>query len=206
MVNVDFLEAIVSLIAHCGVCKLSHNGRALPFIGVDAKAILLGEAPGKEEVKERTPFVGKSGKYMFTVTEKYGFTRNDFVIVNTVQCRPVVKKGDRILNGKPSEAVTHMCTTFVEAILFGSGLSKVMCVGAYAKDWVARYTKDLKLKSTPISKLVGQTVSLNNINSLNKACTQCVEVTFNYHPAATIYDSSKKEKFEAVFGQFLKSL
>lgn len=206
MVNEEFLDAIMSLVAHCGLCDLKTNGQALPFIGLEPKAILLGEAPGQDEIIERKPFVGRSGKYMFEVIEKFGFTRDNFLIVNTVQCRPVIHKGNKTLNGKPKQAEMKMCEPFVEAILFGSGLSKVMCLGAYPKTWVATYTKNKDFNKISITKAVGTSMTINKMRPLNKICRENIEATFNYHPAATLYDSTKKEIFENTFRDFLSAL
>ena len=206
MVNEEFLDAIMSLVAHCGLCDLNTNGKALPFIGLEPKAILLGEAPGQDEIVERKPFVGRSGKYMFDVIDSMGFTRDNFVIVNTVQCRPVVHKGNKILNGKPKPTEMKLCEPFVEAILFGSGLPKVMCLGAYPKTWVANYTKNKDFGKISITKAVGTSMTINKMRPLNKICKETIEATFNYHPAATLYDSNKKEIFENTFRDFLSSL
>ncbi len=54
-----------------------------------AKAILIGEAPGENEDKTGTPFVGRAGKLLNEFLEKAGISRaQDLYIINTVKCRP----------------------------------------------------------------------------------------------------------------------
>ena len=54
-----------------------------------AKAILIGEAPGENEDKTGTPFVGRAGKLLNEFLEKSGISRtDDLYIINTVKCRP----------------------------------------------------------------------------------------------------------------------
>lgn len=54
-----------------------------------AKAILIGEAPGENEDKTGTPFVGRAGKLLNEFLEKAGISREkDLYIINTVKCRP----------------------------------------------------------------------------------------------------------------------
>lgn len=54
-----------------------------------AKAILIGEAPGENEDKTGTPFVGRAGKLLNEFLEKTGISREkDLYIINTVKCRP----------------------------------------------------------------------------------------------------------------------
>ncbi len=54
-----------------------------------ARAILIGEAPGENEDKTGTPFVGRAGKLLNEFLEKAGISREkDLYIINTVKCRP----------------------------------------------------------------------------------------------------------------------
>ena len=51
-----------------------------------AKAILIGEAPGENEDKTGTPFVGRAGKLLNEFLEKAGISREkDLYIINTVK-------------------------------------------------------------------------------------------------------------------------
>ena len=54
-----------------------------------ARAILIGEAPGENEDKTGTPFVGRAGKLLNEFLEKAEISREkDLYIINTVKCRP----------------------------------------------------------------------------------------------------------------------
>jgi uracil-DNA glycosylase len=50
--------------------------------------LLLGEAPGEEEVKAGRPFVGASGKLLDELLERAGFSRAQFHITNVFSQRP----------------------------------------------------------------------------------------------------------------------
>lgn len=50
--------------------------------------IIFGEAPGKEELVEGRPFVGKAGKILRSVLEKYGYNDSNSIISNVIPCRP----------------------------------------------------------------------------------------------------------------------
>ena len=203
MINNMFLDAVLSLVAHCGLCDKVTNGKALPYVGASAKAILFGEAPGKEEATSRTPFVGKSGQLLFKVFNKYGYTREDFVIVNTIQCRPVLTTSKGVRNGKPTKNDMLKCSPFVEAILFGSGLEHIMCLGSYPKQWISIYKGDSSLDKTPMGRIVGETHVLEVVKPVNKMCTSNISVTYNFHPAALLYDKSKISIFENTIKKFI---
>ena len=56
----------------------------------DAKVLMIGEAPGKNEDAEGRAFVGRSGKLLDAMMkETAGFdTERDGLIINVVKCRP----------------------------------------------------------------------------------------------------------------------
>jgi len=54
----------------------------------DAKIMLLGEAPGKDEDACGLPFQGKAGQLLNTLLERAGLAREDCYITNVVKARP----------------------------------------------------------------------------------------------------------------------
>jgi uracil-DNA glycosylase len=54
----------------------------------DAKVMLIGEAPGKNEDKQGKPFVGAAGKILNSLLEKGNIDRSKVYITNVVKCRP----------------------------------------------------------------------------------------------------------------------
>jgi uracil-DNA glycosylase family 4 len=84
------LAALAAQIRVCTRCPL-HLSRthAVPGDGKPpAKAMIIGEAPGREEDKTGHPFVGAAGRFLSEVLEGTGLQRDDFFITNTVKCRP----------------------------------------------------------------------------------------------------------------------
>ena len=76
----------------CMQCELGKTRNNIVFSDGNpnsAKAILIGEAPGENEDKTGTPFVGRAGKLLNEFLEKAGISRaEDLYIINTVKCRP----------------------------------------------------------------------------------------------------------------------
>jgi DNA polymerase len=71
----------------------------MSFVGSDYNGIVFVlEAPGKQEVLCGTPVVGKAGKKLWDIAAKYQLYRDNFAIINTVNCRPI----DGTKNGKPT--------------------------------------------------------------------------------------------------------
>ncbi len=53
----------------------------------DTRLILIGEAPGKDEVQQGKPFVGAAGKNLSEFLNKLGINREDIYITNAIKYR-----------------------------------------------------------------------------------------------------------------------
>ena len=53
----------------------------------DADVVLIGEAPGKDEVLQGRPFVGKAGSILDEILLKTGINRNRLYITNAIKYR-----------------------------------------------------------------------------------------------------------------------
>jgi uracil-DNA glycosylase family 4 len=77
-------------VLHCQRCDLSKT-RTHVVVGtgpLDAKIMLMGEAPGKNEDQKGEPFVGSAGRILDELLEEGGIDRKDVYITNVVKCRP----------------------------------------------------------------------------------------------------------------------
>lgn len=71
-----------------------------------AGIMLIGEAPGKDEVRMGRPFVGKAGSILSEILEDTGFDRDDLYITNVVKYR-LSREGKR-----PGTVANRPATTF----------------------------------------------------------------------------------------------
>ncbi|AEV69779.1 uracil-DNA glycosylase [Acetivibrio clariflavus] len=53
----------------------------------DSSLLLIGEAPGKDEVAQKRPFVGMAGKNLAQFLEILGFSREEIYITNAIKHR-----------------------------------------------------------------------------------------------------------------------
>ena len=54
--------------------------------------LIVGEAPGNDEVEQLKPFVGKAGKLLRDTIGDYGFRKTNTLISNVMPCRPLNNK------------------------------------------------------------------------------------------------------------------
>ncbi len=72
---------------------------------LDAKIVLVGEAPGSKEVELKRPFVGQAGKNLDEFLEVVELNREDIYITNVVKIRPhrINEKTGRKVNRPPNK-------------------------------------------------------------------------------------------------------
>ena len=93
-------------------CSLSQTATNLVFGdgSLQAKVVLIGEAPGAEEDRRGVPFVGPSGRLLDKMLASIGLDRSCVFITNTIFWRP---PGNR----SPSSTEVAACMPFVERIV-----------------------------------------------------------------------------------------
>lgn len=85
------LEEVAAKILADNVCPQLRDGATqLVFAdgSPDAEVVFIGEAPGAREDKLGKPFVGASGKFLSTMLESIGLSREEVYITNIVKYRP----------------------------------------------------------------------------------------------------------------------
>jgi DNA polymerase len=83
----------------------------------DADVIFVGEAPGLNEDRLRTPFIGRAGQILNGWLEAIGLDRKDVFITNTVKCHPMKnpKTPDARGNDRPpTPAEIALCRPILE--------------------------------------------------------------------------------------------
>ncbi len=99
---------------------------------VDAALMLVGEAPGKEEVAANRPFVGPAGKALNRLLETLGIPRERLWITNLVKIRPTVETGRGRSNRPPrvGEIAAHQGILREEIRIIRPKV--ILCLGATA--------------------------------------------------------------------------
>ncbi len=84
------VEELENEIRKCTKCDL-YKERTNTVFGkgpIDADILIIGEAPGREEDIQGTPFVGAAGKKLDEMLSKAGIEISKVFITNVVKCRP----------------------------------------------------------------------------------------------------------------------
>jgi uracil-DNA glycosylase len=80
----------------------------------EARVMLVGEAPGYQEEREREPFVGPAGQKLNDILKAMGISREEVYISNIVKFRPATPK-QTTNNRKPTREEMEACLPFIRA-------------------------------------------------------------------------------------------
>lgn len=172
------LEELRELIGECFRCDLGCTRTKLVF-GVgdpNSRVVFIGEAPGRNEDQQGEPFVGAAGQFLNELLEHAGLTRDEVYIANVLKCRP---PGNR----DPEAFEIEACTPFLREQIRLISPDVLVTLGNFATKFVLR-------TQTGITRLHGTVQQAGKFRVLPM-----------YHPAAAIYDRTKRD---ALFEDFAK--
>jgi DNA polymerase len=103
------LEELQAALTGFTGCNLKNYAKSTVFAdgNPQAKIMLVGEAPGRDEDIQGLPFVGRSGQLLDRMLSCIGLDRTSVYIANVIPWRP---PGNRT----PTPAETELCRPFVE--------------------------------------------------------------------------------------------
>ena len=148
----------------CTRCRLSETRTQVVFSdgAVDARLVVVGEAPGANEDATGLPFVGAAGQYLDLLLATVDLSRQDTVyICNVLKCRP---PGNR--NPLPEEI--QACSPFLTKQLELIAPKALLAVGTFA-------AQALTGEQKPLGKLRGEVHAY-----------QGIPLVVTYHPAALL--------------------
>ena len=144
----------------------------------DAAIMLIGEAPGREEVEQRRPFVGKAGKNLTEFLQLIDLPRSEIFISNAVKFRPTKTSAyGTISNRTPTEAEISEFLPYLLKEIEAANPSLVVTLG-----------------NTPLQALLGKGVTVGRLHGqVQPLGTRKLFPLF--HPASIIYNPQLKDVY-----------
>ena len=148
------------------------------------QVFLLGEAPGGQEDQKGIPFCGQAGGILNDFLSLAQLERAEVYISNVVKCRPVKPstrgKYGNYANRKPKKAEQDACRPWLEEEI--------------------RFVQPkllVPLGNVPLSFVLGKTAAIGEYHGKYFWSDRLQVGVFPlYHPAALIYDASKKAVYK----------
>ena len=127
---------------------------------MNAKVVLIGEAPGYHEDRLGRPFVGRAGRLLDRLLARGGFTREEVFITNVIKHRPPD-------NRAPMKDEVRACLPYL--------LQQIKAINPRVIVPLGRFALEVFLQGKPISEIHGEPFKSGN------------RVIFPlYHPAAAL--------------------
>ncbi|HSG08170.1 MAG TPA: uracil-DNA glycosylase [Longimicrobiales bacterium] len=166
-------EALKQEALACTRCGLAETRTQVVFSdgAVDARLVVVGEAPGANEDATGLPFVGAAGQFLDLLLATVGLSREDSVyICNVLKCRP---PGNR----NPQSDEIAACSPFLEKQLELIAPRALLAVGTFSGQLLTGEQK-------PLGKLRGEVHSY-----------QGIPLVVTYHPAALLRNAGWTRAF-----------
>ena len=173
----DAIESTLKITKHskCLKCSLADSVFVPPTLEAEAEILLVGEAPGKTDSKERKPFVGRAGTKLKEYLTKYELLER-VSISNVVKCWPSTPEGQ---NRTPTVKEMNMCgDMFIKEEI--ASLAKLRLVVLMGNTPFSYF-----FPKKSFTKCRGHILREGNMSYL---------VTL--HPSTCIYDKAREAEFE----------
>lgn len=172
------LDDIRAQVEACHACPLCEGRTNVVFGEGDphARVMIIGEAPGKNEDLQGRPFVGAAGKFLDELLEEAGLVREEVFIANVLKCRPPS-------NRNPQASEIEACAPFLREQTQSISPLVIVTLGNFATQFILR-------TGIGITRLRGTVQRAGRFTVLPV-----------FHPAAAIYDRSKRDVLLADFKQ-----
>jgi DNA polymerase len=179
----ESLAAIRADLGDCQRCGLGKTRQCLVFGAGNpqARLLLVGEAPGREEDEKGEPFVGEAGRLLDRILFAMGLQRDEVYICNVLKCRP---PGNR--NPEPDEVST--CEPFLIRQLTAIRPQIIVALGLFA-------VQTLLQSKVPIGKVRGTWQQYQGIPLMP-----------TYHPAYLLRNPNGKREVWADMKQVVERL
>lgn len=167
---------------NCKACQLHKTCNVVCLWGtgpLNAKIMLVGEAPGKDEDQGGKPFVGRAGRFLTSVLEEFGISRDEVYISNAVKCRPPD-------NRTPTKGEIQVCRHYLATEIETVKPQRIICLGGSA---VRSITGDHR-----VSVAQARTRSWNYKGA---------HVRATYHPAAVLRNPYNAKPVMEDFARYL---
>jgi len=166
------------------------ENKYFPVIGEgshDAKIMMVGEAPGRNEAKTGKPFCGAAGKVLDQLLKHVGIERSAIYITNIVKDRPPE-------NRDPTAEEIRVYGPFLDQQIEIIQPKIIVSLGRYAMGYIMnKFDKGSELE--PIGKAHGKVYPA-------KASYSNVKIVTLYHPCMAVYNPNNlgnlKKDFEVL--------
>lgn len=173
----EIWQSLEQAVAGCQRCNDLAASRTQTVFGVgdrQAKLLVIGEAPGRDEDAQGEPFVGRAGQLLNAMLQAIGLQREQVFIANVLKCRPPN-------NRDPSAEEIQSCKVYLQQQIRLLQPKAIFIVGRIA-------AQNLLSTEMPIGKMRGRDYHYDSGDNAT------IPVIVTYHPAYLLRKPTEKRK------------
>lgn len=166
------MQKIIEEIYNCKKCRL-WSTRKNPLVGegkLNARIMLIGEAPGYNEDLLGKAFIGKAGKILDQLLQSVNLSRDNIYITNLLKCHPPQNHNPQLDEIKSCSGYLYRQIKFIQPRI-------IVTLGKYSSQEI--FSK-VKLNFSNISAMHGKIFTI-------QASYAMVNIISFYHPAIVCY-------------------
>lgn len=178
----DTLEALEKIIEDFEGCALKRTARNTVFArgNADARIMIVGEAPGRDEDEKGKPFVGRSGQLLDRMFAAIGLGEDDLYISNIVNWRP---PGNR----NPTQEEIAICLPLIERHIALKAPDILVVAGGVSAQSLLR-------SETGITRLRGQWAEYKLRDASGAETGQTIPCLPVFHPSFLLRQPASKRQ------------
>lgn len=165
-------------IQSCKRCRLWKEGRAKPYWTKYSRFALIGESPWTNEVKDNEPFVGDTGELLWKLMKRFGFRKQEFIVINSVNCKPSFNPSN-----KPTLGQIQLCHPWIRMYIKVVKPEKILVMGNFAMSSMIGEKDGIVSKTGFIRQYF--------VKFEQKGLTLPVPVVLSVHPSYAIYNETE---------------
>jgi DNA polymerase len=169
----DDWDRLCAEVAGCTKCGLHATRKQAVFANGarDARWMVVGEAPGRDEDEQGQPFVGRAGQLLNAMLRAIGLPRESVFVANILKCRPPNNR-----DPKPEEVAC--CLPYLHRQIALVRPTLILAVGRIA-------AQNLLATDAPLGRLRSRVHPFGELNT---------PLVVTYHPAYLLRSPGEKRK------------
>ncbi len=179
MNKTQLLNELKKEVEKCRRCPLSKTRTKVVFGtgSMDARLMIVSEAPGYWEDQKGEPFVGAAGKVLNELLESIEVKREEIYIANILKCRPPS-------NRNPQKEEIEACASYLDRQIEIIRPRVICTLGNYSTKYIfEKYALEKQIQG--ISKIHGKVFE-------PKTLFESIKIIPLYHPAVATYNPNMK--------------
>lgn len=186
MNKTQLLNELKKEVEKCRRCPLYKTRTKVVFGtgSMDARLMIVSEAPGYWEDQKGEPFVGAAGKVLNELLESIEVKREEIYIANILKCRPPS-------NRNPQKEEIEACASYLDRQIEIIRPEVICTLGNYSTKYIFEKCA-LEKQIQGISKIHGKVFE-------PKTLFESIKIIPLYHPAVATYNPNMKETLKEDF-------